>query len=267
MSEQPQPSPPARNGTTGVVESSAVGLVVDQLASAGKGFEQFGLLPGSTFEDSRTIVIVPTRGSIPHQVTHRWLSLITPMNQARGWLFAAGHEVGRAYDALIAQVLAHPELSRFKYVLTLEDDNLPPPDAQVRLLESIQLGPFDAVSGLYFTKGQIGMPMAYGDPEEFRTTGVLDFKPLDVRRALQLGRVVPVNGIAMGCALWRLDLFRQIPPPWFVTVADVVEERGGVMAMTQDLYFCRRAREAGKTFAVDCRVRVGHLDISTGEVF
>lgn len=247
--------------------SIAVGQVAEQLGVLGRGFEQYGVLPGSTFEDNSTVVVVPTRGSISHLAVERWLHLITPMNQKRGWLWASGHEVGRAYDALITQVLAHPQLSTFKYVLTLEDDNLPPPDAHVRLLESIQLGPFDAVSGMYFTKGPISMPMAYGDPEEFRTTGVLDFKPLDVRRALQLGRVVPVNGIAMGCALWRMDLFRQIPPPWFVTVADLVPEKGGVMAMTQDLYFCRRAREAGKTFAVDCRVRVGHLDVASGEVF
>ena len=110
------------------------------------------------------------------------------------------------------------------------------------------------------------MPMAYGDPEEFRQTGALDFRPLDVRRALQLGRVVPVNGIAMGCALWKLDLFRAVPPPWFVTVADMIPERGS-QVMTQDLYFCRKAREMGKTFAVDCRVRVGHLDVNTGEVY
>lgn len=257
MNGQPQPAP-----------MSPLAAVVDQLGSAGRGFEQFGQIQGSTFEDNSTIVICPTRGQIPDKTVHRWLTMVAPMNQKRGWLFATGHEVGRAYDALVMKILADPHLQGFKYILTLEDDNLPPPDAHVRLLESIRLGPFDAVSGIYFTKGQFNMPMAYGDPEEFRSTGVLDFRPLDVRRALSLGRVVPVNGIAMGCALWRLDLFREVPPPWFVTVADVVPEKGGaVQAMTQDLYFCRRAREMGKTFAVDFRVRVGHLDVNTGEVY
>jgi len=258
MNGQHQPAPMA-----------PLAAVVDQLGSAGRGFEQFGQLDGATFEDNSTIVICPTRGMIPDQVAHRWLTLIAPMNQKRGWLFAKGHEVGRAYDAMITQILADPHLKGFKYILTLEDDNLPPPDAHMRLLESIRLGPgagFDAVSGIYFTKGQFNMPMAYGDPEEFRRTGALDFRPLDVRRALELGRVVPVNGIAMGCALWRLDLFRAVPPPWFVTVADVIPERG-TQVMTQDLYFCRQARERGKTFAVDCRVRVGHLDVNTGEIY
>ncbi len=247
------------------------GVPVDQaaaeLAAAGQGFQNYGVLPGSTFEDSSTVVIVPSRGTVPTRAVHRWLNLIGPMNQPRGFLFATGHEVGRAYDTLVARILEDPGLSKFKYILTLEDDNLPPPDAHIRLLESIKLGPFDAVSGIYFTKGAFSMPMAYGDPEVFRQTGRLTFEPLDIRRALANQRVVEVNGIAMGCALWRLDLFREIPPPWFVTVADVVPEKGGAMAMTQDLYFCRQAREKGKRFAVDCRVRVGHLDVSTGTVY
>jgi hypothetical protein len=244
-----------------------VAAVATQLASAGRGFDNFGILEGSTFTDNSTVVVVPTRGHIPHRVVERWLGLIAPMNQKRGWLWASGHEVGRAYDAMISQILADPGLSKFKYILTLEDDNLPPPDAHVRLLEAINHGPrFDAVSGIYFTKGDVGMPMAYGDPDDYARTGVLEFQPLDVRRAIERGTLVPVNGIAMGCALWRLDLFRAVPPPWFVTVADVIPDKG-VMAMTQDLYFCRKARELGKRFAVDCRVRVGHLDVASGIVY
>lgn len=256
-------------GATAPTNGIPVGQAATQLQSAGRGFEQYGVIAGSTFEDSSTVIVVPTRGQIPHQVVHRWMNLVAPMNQPRGWIFASGHEVGRAYNEVIGQILKDPGLSKFRYVLTLEDDNLPPPDAHVRLLESIAMGSgFDAVSGLYFTKGDLSMPMAYGDPAEYSRTGVLGFAPLDIRRALELGRVVPVNGIAMGCALWKVEMFRQIEPPWFVTVADVVPEQGGaVMAMTQDLYFCRRAVQAGKRFAVDTRVRVGHLDTTSGVVY
>ncbi len=71
----------------------------------------------------------------------------------------------------------------------------------------------------------------------------------------------------MGCTLWRMELFRRIPPTWFVTVSDWFPEQGGVAAMTQDLHFCRKAREAGGRFAVDCRVKVGYLDPATGIVY
>jgi hypothetical protein len=203
---------------------------------------------------------------VHHKVAASIQQLMAPMNQKRCLFFCAGDEVGKAYDRMIKQVLADPELSKWKYVMTVEDDNLVPIDAHIRLLETIEWGKYDAVSGIYFTKGLGTMPMAYGDPEEYRQTGVLDFKPRDVREAIKKGHVMDVNGIAMGCALWRMDLFREVESPWFVTVADVIEGKGP-QAFTQDLYFCWNAKKAGKRFAVDMRVKVGHLDVNDGVVY
>jgi hypothetical protein len=247
-------------------DKSPVADVVQRFKSAGLGFERVEHLQGSTYKEASTVLIVPSRGMIPHQVVSRLQALIAPMNQKRALLFATGHEVGAAYNAMISMILANDELKKWKYVMTLEDDNLPPPDAHIRLLESIEFGGYDAVSALYFTKGEQNMPMAYGNPEEYKRTGVLDFRPRDVREALAAGQVMEVNGIAMGCALWRMDLFRDIPPPWYVTVADVVPGKG-IQGFTQDLYFSERAVRSGKRFAVDMRVRVGHLDINTGVVY
>jgi len=255
---------------------------IEQLKSPGLGFERVEHIAGSTYKDSSTVIIIPTRATygtdptklpqavqhqgIPHQVVSTWLSLIAPMNQKRAILFASGHEVGRAYDAMISMILTHPDLSKWKYVMTLEDDNLPPQDAHIRLLESIEWGNYDAVSGLYFTKGDPNMPMAYGDPAEYARNGVLDFRPRDVREALAAGQIMPVNGIAMGCALWRMELFRQIAEPWYVTMNDIVPGKG-VVGFTQDLFFCEKAVRAGKKFAVDLRVKVGHMDIQTGIIY
>lgn len=251
-----------------------VNEVVEKMKAPGLGFERVEHIPGSTYKDNSTVIVIPTRRAkagdpavgIDPLVVEKWIGLIAPMNQKRAILFASGHEVGKAYDAMIEMILKHPELSKWKYVLTLEDDNLPPPDAHIRLLESIEWGNYDAVSGLYFTKGDVNMPMAYGDPDEYNRTGVLDFKPRDVRAALAAGQVMKVNGIAMGCALWRMEMFRHIPPPWFVTVNDIVPGKG-VACMTQDLNLCEKAVRAGKRFAVDLRVKVGHLDVNTGNVF
>lgn len=252
----------ARPEASGMIEVAAAS---DRLA--GLGFERVHTIHGSTYKDCSTVIVSPTRGMIHHRVVAAWQSLIAPMNQKRAFMFVAGDEVGHAYNNFLQQVLAHPELSKWKYVLTLEDDNIPPPDAHIRLLESIEAGPFDAVGGIYFTKGDVNMPQCYGDPELFRQSGVMDFRPRDVAAAIARGHVCECNGIAMGCTLWRMDLFRQIPPPWFVTVADWFPEQGGAAAMTQDLYFCKKAREAGKRFAVDFRVKVGHIDPGTGIVY
>ena len=241
-----------------------VAQVVEDMKS--RGFENVQLISGDTYKDTSTIVIIPTRGMINYRVVQSWQGMMAPMNQKKAVLFATGHEVGQAYNEMIKVILANPELSKWKYVLTLEDDNIQPADAHIRLLETIEWGKFDAVSGLYFTKGDYCMPMAYGDPEQFKQTGVLDFKPRDVRNALNNGHVMPVNGIAMGCSLYRMDLFKQFAAPWFVTLNDIIPDKGPA-SYTQDLYFCERAVRAGKRFAVDMRVKVGHLDVNTGIVY
>jgi hypothetical protein len=244
----------------------------------------------SRFVDQSTVIVVPTRGQIDSETVEHWLGLLVAPNQKRlGPLFARGYKVDAAYNALVAQVLAHPALSRFKYLMTLEDDNLPSLDAHLRLLETIESGPWDAVSGLYHTKDVLRTPMAYGDPTSL-TRGEVDFSaaqmPANIECPPDCGsscktHVLEVNGIPMGCALWKLDLFRQLQPPWFVTVGDRVLLPDGTLVhpsqipagtetkrtVTQDLVFCFRARKAGKRFAVDLRVAVGHKDVETGIIY
>lgn len=235
---------------------------VVQQVSAGLGYDRVQHLAGDSYLDASTVVIVPTRGAIHHRWVERFMQLMAPMNQKRHVMFVSGHEVGKAYDAALATILAHPDLSTWRYVLTIEDDNLPPPNAHLQLLESLRQTGADAVSGMYFTKGDLNMPMAYGDP----ASASFDFRPRDVREALAAGQCMPVNGIAMDCALWRMDLFRRVTAPWFVTVQEWSE--AGAKCYTQDLHFCERAvRQHGAKFWVDCRVRVGHMDVATGEVY
>jgi hypothetical protein len=222
---------------------------------------------GSTFRDCSTIIVIPSREpAIHHKVVSALQGLIAPMNQKRAVMFCIGDEVGVAYDRMIADILAHPELSKWRYVMTIESDNLPPQDAHIRLLESIEFTKWDAVSGLYHTKGEYNMPLALGSAAKYAQTGVLDFAPIDVREILAAGQLVETNGIPMGCALWRMDLFRQVPRPHFVTVADVIPDKGPV-GYTQDLFFCKNAKGMGKRFGIDARVRVGHMDLATQVVY
>lgn len=241
--------------------------MIEQCKSPGLGFDRIEHIAGTTYQDNSTIVIIPTRGMVHQRFAQGLLNMIAPMNQKRAVVWASGHEVGKAYEAVIEFIKSNPELSTWKYIMTVEDDNLVPPDAHIRLLESIEAGKYDAVGGIYFTKGDLNMPMAYGDPAEYFKTGVLEFRPRDLRSALlSKQRIVEVNGLAMGCTLYRMELFKQFPPPYFVTVADLVEGKGAC-AFTQDLYACERFKRAGKRFAVDLNVKVGHLDINSGEVY
>jgi len=230
------------------------------------GFERMDTLNGMTYKKANTIIVVPMRESKMHVRFHQALSgLVSPPNQQRSCLFAIGQEVGHAYNNMIANILADPVLSQWQYILTIEDDNLPPPDAHIRLLESIEAnGGYDAVGALYWTRGDVQMPMCYGDPDEYARTGVPEFRPRDIRNAVKNGWVVPCLGLAMGCTLWKMSLFREIGYPWFVTVSDYAQNNKGLECFSQDLWFCRKAIQAGKKFACDCRIRMPHMDWRTG---
>lgn len=207
------------------------------------------LLRGNTYRDLSTVCIIPTRGLIPAKVVQSWLALMSPMNQKFMRIFVEKMEVGDAYNAGIELILGNPELSTWKYVLTLEEDNCPPPDGLLKLYESMDQ--FDVVSGLYWTKGEGGQPMVYGDPKVMPRNFIPQVPAADA--------VQECNGLGMGFGLFKLEMFRKVPKPWFKTVQEYIPGQGSRVG-TQDLYFFQEAAKYGYRFASDNRVRVGHYD-------
>ncbi|HMI09725.1 MAG TPA: hypothetical protein VK497_05015 [Candidatus Saccharimonadales bacterium] len=208
-----------------------------------------------TYRDLSTIIVCPTRGSIPARIVQNWQGLIRPMNQkVIGPIFMEGMEVGEAYNSVLKMILENPDLSSFKYILTLEEDNAPPADGLVKLYEAID--EYDVVGGLYWTKGEGGQPMCYGDPSVMP----LNFIP----QIPQPDTVTPCNGLGMGFTLFRTEMLKDKRfdyGNWFKTKQEVVPGVG-TQVYTQDLWFFQKARELGYKFACDSRVRVGHYDAS-----
>lgn len=197
------------------------------------------------YKDLSTVWVTPIVGALHHRVVSSWISLQRPMNQRIfGPLFIEGKEVGAAYQAAVEMILGHPELSKWKYMLTLEQDNCPPGDGLLKLYESIDK--YDVVSGLYWTKGEAGMPMVYGHPKSMPKSFAPQIPSVDA--------VEEWNGLGMGFTLFKIDIFRKLKPPWFRTV----QEHG--KCYTQDLFFFENAGREGFRFACDSRVKVGHFD-------
>ena len=200
------------------------------------------------YEDLSTIIICPTRGTFPTRVVQSWMKLLKPMNQlVAGPIFAECMKVDAAYNSLIEYILTNDYLKNFKYVLTIEEDNMPPSDGLLKLYKSMD--EYDVVGGLYWSKSPNGFPMMFGNPE----IGPLDSAP----QTPKSGELVHVNALGMGFNLFKLDMFKKIPGPWFKTVEEVSAD-GTVHQMTQDFSFYRKAAEYGYKFACDSNIRVGH---------
>ena len=202
------------------------------------------------YKDMSTIVIIPCIGSVPVKVVSSWWNMYFPPNQKIIKMYPTGMEVGAAYSECIEMILNHPELSKFKYIMTLETDNVPQPDGACKLLAAMEAHPeYACIGGLYYTKGEGGVPQIWGDVSD----PVLNFRPVPPR----CDELVECNGTGMGFNIWRMDTFRdaRLRRPWFKTTASMTEG-----AFTQDLYFWTDAKKNGYRCAIDCSVLVGHYD-------
>lgn len=196
----------------------------------------------------RIICLVPAGDSIPVKVYLSHCNLVFPPNNGFVRMAAVGMEVGAAYSTAIEQILQHPEFSQWEYILTLEHDNMPPADGVLKLLERMEANPrLSCIGGLYWTKGEGGVPQIWGDPND----PMMNYRP----QMPEEGKLIECCGTGMGFNLWRLKMFKdkRLRKPWFVT-----QTHGGIS--TQDLYFWSDARMHGFRCAVDCNVRVGHYE-------
>tara|TARA_R110000868_G_scaffold153001_2_gene378279 strand:+ start:179 stop:904 length:726 start_codon:yes stop_codon:yes gene_type:complete len=206
-----------------------------------------------SYKDHSTIIIIPALDAVPTKVVASWWNMLTPPNQKVFKLFTANMEVGAAYSSTIEMILANEELAKFKYILTMEHDNAPQADGLVKLLERIDAhSELSTIGGLYWTKGEGGVPQIWGNPKE-----ALNFKP----QAPVPGELVECCGTGMGFNLFRLDMFKdtRLRRPWFKTQCEIVPNKGAA-TYTQDLYFWEDARKYGYRCAIDCSVLVGHYD-------
>jgi hypothetical protein len=226
-----------------------------QLIQAGRHNEHLPestqrILEGGSWKTQRTIMLIPASKTIPTKVYLSHCSLIFPPNQGAHRMAAIGMEVGEAFSNAISSILATPGLCDWEYLLTIEHDNCPAPDGLVRLIARMEKHPeFAAIGGLYWTKGEGGVPQIWGDAKD----ATINFRP----QVPKPNELVECCGTGMGFTLFRLAMFKdeRIKRPWFRTIAGV--EGVG----TQDLSFWSEARKYGYRCAIDCGVLVGHYDM------
>lgn len=225
-------------------------LIVQDFAGWHNGQFEEGrsrVIEGGTWKRQRIVMVIPTGHAIPAKVALALMNLSLPPNNPIMRILAVGLEVGEAYSRAVDGILSEPTLSDWEYMLTCEHDNLPRPNSLLKLIERMNAHPeLHAISGLYFQKGEGGYPQIWGDPKD----PILNFRP----QAPVNCELVECCAVGMGFTLWRLSMFRdqRLRRPWFQTRTAPL--------MSQDMFFWEDAREHGYRCAVDCSVKVGHID-------
>lgn len=213
------------------------------------------------YRDQSCVMVMPALGdTITLRVHDAMMNMQRLPNQKFTNFAVANMEVSAAYDWAVSTILTHPQFDGWKWMLCVEQDNLPPFDGFVNLITAATEQDYDILGGLYWTKGIGGVPQIWGDI----TDPAENYRPCapDLE-----GGIVDCWGTGMGFTLFRLDLFRDMPAPWFT-----VQPEDGMF--TQDLKFASRLHkwraETGlppAKIGVHCGVKVGHVDLATGDVW
>ena len=211
------------------------------------------------FKDLSTIMIIPCySGGIHPKVVQNWMGIATAMNQKFIRIFATDMEVGAAYTETINNILSNPELSKFKFIFTLEHDNIVEPDVLLKIYPDMDK--FDAIGSLYYTKGYEGKPMCYGSPK-VQPLNFIPFEP-------EPNSVTHCNGLGMGATMFKMEMFKnkKAPNPLFET-RQRYTPGVGMEAFTQDLLFFQEMGKLGYKFGCTTKTKTGHMDINSGQIW
>ena len=130
------------------------------------------------------------------------------------------------------------------YVLFIDDDVLVPIDALAKLIACEA----ECAAGKAVIRGYPFDWMVFsklGDESKGEPAGLNAYKELPD------GGILEIGAVGFCCTLLKVDLFRPMKPPYFVT---------GV-SWTEDIYFFLKAKQASPAarFVVDCSVDCGHI--------
>lgn len=159
-----------------------------------------------------------------------------------------GMEVGEARNHIVECGLR----DGVEWMFFLDYDVAPPPNALVKLL-SLKV---PIAAGVYHLKQVPSYPL-------------IQIKGWDYAfEDYEIGDLIKADGSGMGCTLIKMDVFKKIEKPWFKTVHQYVGNGSRLLpGMTEDIYFCEKARAAGFDIIVDTSIQCGHVDWRTGLIF
>jgi SAM-dependent methyltransferase len=141
----------------------------------------------------------------------------------------------------------------------LDDDVVPPTDVFQKLAHELDMQPeFDYIAAVVPSRSTNVEPMIFMNPE------------MGAHWHWKVGDVFEVSEAATACMMFRTSIFDSVPKPWFRDL-NTIEERidagdksidAGIQrgAMTDDIFFCRKAKEHGHRLLAHGGVICQHYD-------
>ena len=153
--------------------------------------------------------------------------------------FVKGYDCAKARNVIVEKTLE----GGYDYVLMIDSDTLVPEDTIERFLDS----PVDICFGVCPKK----------NTTEKKTNvfklGAPNFSDAYTYDELTTKRI-EAKGVGAACAFIHSSVFKRLEYPWFNYVS-----YDNKTFLSEDLFFCDKARKKGYIIWADTRVRCGHL--------
>lgn len=195
--------------------------------------------------DTKVLLVIPTEKKLEDKLPSDINKIIIPTGVQIKYYNVFGLPVAEAYNNAV-QVLLNDGAD---YMLTVEDDTYAPYFALSRLLDILRENKHISAVGAWYPKKSplregVHIVLKHGITEYRTASGPDD-------------GLHEVMTLAMGCTLYKAEMFKYITSPWFATTEN----------LTQDSFFSQKARKMGYKLYCDSNTKCKHIDRITGEVF
>lgn len=200
----------------------------------------------------KILIASPTRGMVSMQWAQSLRALRSPQGVQVDSIPMSDQPFDHLRNALVKVALQ----SGYDRIFFVDDDVQLPPNALVQL-HSRNL---DIVSGLYMRRHMPIRPTMALDGEEDGHPAIIAVTEFP------MGRLLEVDYVGAGCLLIKRNVLETLKNPWFLWQVHR-EDLPAKDRLPEDLYFCRKAREAGFQIHMDTSVRCLHLGMGKADLY
>lgn len=188
----------------------------------------------------KILVVVPTFENILPDTFKSIYNLEKTEDMIVDFDFVKGYDCARARNLISKRAIK----DNYDYVLMVDSDIILPAYTLIKMLEN----PVDICLGCYPRKNTKN-----GTFEIFKL-GQKDYKDtFNYSELVSVSGKIEVKGGGFGCALIRVNIFKDLSYPFF----KYVEYKSGA-CLSEDNYFCSNARKAGYKIYAETDVLCGH---------
>lgn len=184
----------------------------------------------------KTLIAIPTSRDIEIQCA---ASIIGMERKGRIGVFCPqSYSIGDSRNLIVEHAL---EIG-YDYIMWVDSDMILPKETILKLMSHNK----DIAAGVYSYKL---LNNTNAVAKRFVKDAEDTYEDITLKEIRESERLIEIDAVGFGCVLTKVDIFRNIPKPWFVYSPE----------MGEDVYFCRKAQESGYKVYLDTSIKCGHI--------